>query len=74
MARGRKPGQAYTDKQRAVWLHNSHVGCCVMMQKQASAIMASSTASDTAKRTAEIVHSFAKRLEQELRSERIDPK
>lgn len=57
-------------KQQLVWTHNSHIGCAVMMQKQAQAIMRSPTASPTARLHAATIYANAIELEQALRTER----
>jgi hypothetical protein len=61
-----------TPRNTAAWLHNSHIGHAVMMQKQAQTIRESKTATDEAKREAHLIYQHAIFLEQALRAGRME--
>lgn len=57
-------------KRMAVWRHNSHIGCAVMMQGQCQNILSSPTATNEAKAAANEIYTQARVLEAALRTER----
>lgn len=60
----------WSEAQRRVWQHNSHIGYAVMIQKQANAIADSPTSTEAAKSLARGIYSGATALEAALRAGR----